>query len=69
MDFKYENGAKVVHKQFGFGMINGRITITGKILLKDTYTVAFSFGTKAVKEKELEKVTEEQWTSHLKTNY
>lgn len=66
--FKYEMGAKVKHKTLGLGEINARITIKGKILLKDTYNVAFlEHGTKTVKEKDLKKATIEEWTTRFKT--
>lgn len=67
MDFKYRLGLKVKHDQYGFGQINGRIAIRGKILLKDTYNVAFlSFGTKTVKEKSIREATQDEWISRLK---
>lgn len=60
-DFKYGLRQKVWHENYGYGEISGRITIRGKILLKDTYLVAFPEGTRTVKEKTLKVVTPEEW--------
>lgn len=64
-EFKYNIGQHVKHPNYGIGEIRVRITVKGKILLKDTYHVEFPGGTFTVKQKTLTIATPLEWKNRF----